>query len=100
MFSVREITRLMDFPGVTRTFAVKVAAGLPSGETAITFFESFFWPLGGSVEPIWWPQLVEMERKGARFPPADPGQSSRELRTRLSSLQEANMLHQREKRKI
>lgn len=33
IFSVGEITRLMKFPGVSRTFIVKIAAGLPSGET-------------------------------------------------------------------
>lgn len=33
IFSVGEITRLMKFPGVARTFIVKIAAGLPSGET-------------------------------------------------------------------
>lgn len=33
IFSVGEITRLMKFPGVARTFIVKIVAGLPSGET-------------------------------------------------------------------
>lgn len=33
IFSLGEITRLMKFPGVVRTFIVKIAAGLPSGET-------------------------------------------------------------------
>ena len=29
-----EITRLMKFPGVKRTFVVKIVAGLPSGESS------------------------------------------------------------------
>ncbi|XP_075892172.1 solute carrier family 22 member 18 [Nelusetta ayraudi] len=37
VFSIREITRLMDFPGVSRTFAVKVVAGLPSGIFQVMF---------------------------------------------------------------
>lgn len=34
IFSLGEITRLMEFRGVVRTFIVKIAVGLPSGETA------------------------------------------------------------------
>lgn len=34
IFSLGEITRLMKFPGVGRTFIVKIVAGLPSGEMA------------------------------------------------------------------
>lgn len=37
LFSVGEITRLMKFPGVTRTFVVKVVAGLPSGIFQVMF---------------------------------------------------------------
>ena len=34
IFNVGEITRLMKFPGVARTFIVKIVAGLPSGESS------------------------------------------------------------------
>ena len=34
IFNVGEITRLMKFPGVARTFVVKTVAGLPSGEAS------------------------------------------------------------------
>ncbi|TKS70458.1 Solute carrier family 22 member 18 [Collichthys lucidus] len=37
VFSVGEITRLMKFPGVVRTFAVKIVAGLPSGIFQVMF---------------------------------------------------------------
>uniref|UniRef100_A0A8P4KM76 Organic cation transporter-like protein 2 n=1 Tax=Dicentrarchus labrax TaxID=13489 RepID=A0A8P4KM76_DICLA len=37
VFSVGEITRLMKFPGVARTFVVKVVAGLPSGIFQVMF---------------------------------------------------------------
>lgn len=40
IFSLGEITRLMKFPGVTRTFIVKIAAGLPSGETVTNHVHS------------------------------------------------------------
>lgn len=33
IFNVGEITRLLKFPGVKRTFLVKIVAGLPSGES-------------------------------------------------------------------
>lgn len=33
VFNVGEITRLMKFPGVARTFIVKIVAGLPSGQS-------------------------------------------------------------------
>lgn len=33
IFSVDQITRLLKFPGVARTFIVKIAVSLPSGET-------------------------------------------------------------------
>ncbi|XP_034019756.1 solute carrier family 22 member 18 [Thalassophryne amazonica] len=41
LFSLREITRLMTFPGVISTFVVKMVAGLPSGES---YGEKHFWP--------------------------------------------------------
>nr|XP_046251456.1 solute carrier family 22 member 18 isoform X2 [Scatophagus argus]XP_046251465.1 solute carrier family 22 member 18 isoform X2 [Scatophagus argus] len=37
VFSVGEITRLMKFPGVARTFTVKIVAGLPSGIFQVMF---------------------------------------------------------------
>ncbi|XP_035508483.1 solute carrier family 22 member 18 [Morone saxatilis] len=37
LFNVGEITRLMKFPGVARTFVVKVVAGLPSGIFQVMF---------------------------------------------------------------
>ncbi|XP_040890716.1 solute carrier family 22 member 18 [Toxotes jaculatrix] len=37
VFNVGEITRLMKFPGVTPTFAVKIVAGLPSGIFQVMF---------------------------------------------------------------
>ncbi|KAM9367027.1 solute carrier family 22 member 18 [Symphorus nematophorus] len=37
VFSVGEITRLMKFPGVMRTFIVKIVAGLPSGIFQVMF---------------------------------------------------------------
>uniref|UniRef100_A0A3Q3W2D4 Organic cation transporter-like protein 2 n=1 Tax=Mola mola TaxID=94237 RepID=A0A3Q3W2D4_MOLML len=37
IFNVGEITRLMEFPGVTRTFIVKTVAGLPSGIFQVMF---------------------------------------------------------------
>ncbi|KAF7646114.1 hypothetical protein LDENG_00193420 [Lucifuga dentata] len=37
VFSVREIIRLMTFPRVTRTFVVKIVAGLPSGIFQVMF---------------------------------------------------------------
>ncbi|XP_008293098.1 solute carrier family 22 member 18 [Stegastes partitus] len=37
IFSMGEITRLMKFPGVTRTFLVKIVAGLPSGIFQVMF---------------------------------------------------------------
>ncbi|KAF0042777.1 hypothetical protein F2P81_004114 [Scophthalmus maximus] len=37
IFNLREITRLMKFPGVTPTFLVKIVAGLPSGIFQVMF---------------------------------------------------------------
>uniref|UniRef100_A0A671VRX0 Organic cation transporter-like protein 2 n=1 Tax=Sparus aurata TaxID=8175 RepID=A0A671VRX0_SPAAU len=37
IFNVGEITRLMKFPGVARTFIVKIVAGLPSGIFQVMF---------------------------------------------------------------
>ncbi|XP_042346845.1 solute carrier family 22 member 18 [Plectropomus leopardus] len=37
IFNVREITRLIKFPGVKRTFVVKIVAGLPSGIFQVMF---------------------------------------------------------------
>uniref|UniRef100_A0A3B5MBG5 Organic cation transporter-like protein 2 n=1 Tax=Xiphophorus couchianus TaxID=32473 RepID=A0A3B5MBG5_9TELE len=37
VFSLREITRLMKFPGVTRIFLIKIIAGLPSGIFQVMF---------------------------------------------------------------
>lgn len=37
VFSLREITRLMEFPGVAQTFMVKIVAGLPSGIFQVMF---------------------------------------------------------------
>ncbi|XP_059203266.1 solute carrier family 22 member 18 [Centropristis striata] len=37
VFNLREITRLMKFPGVTRTFIVKIVAGFPSGIFQVMF---------------------------------------------------------------
>lgn len=37
IFSLGEITRLMEFPGVVRTFIVKIAVGLPSGIFQVMF---------------------------------------------------------------
>ena len=33
VFNLGEIVRLMKFPGVAKTFIVKIISGLPSGET-------------------------------------------------------------------
>jgi len=38
VFNLGEITRLMKFPGVAKTFIVKIISGLPSGEHIYQLF--------------------------------------------------------------